>query len=72
MMLIKKQYRPKLIKLLFPLAQLAFVAGILLGRLEISGFDFLIGALMGFSMVGNLAYLVNYRRTRLSSGKGDR
>ena len=68
-MLIKKQCRPNLIKILFPVAQLAFVTAIVLGRLENQSFDFLIGALTGFSIVGNLAFLLNYRRTRLSSGK---
>jgi hypothetical protein len=38
-------------------AQIAFVAGILLGRLDIPGLDFLEGMLLGFSMVGNLAFL---------------
>jgi hypothetical protein len=39
-------------------AQFALVLGILLGRLDLPNLDFLIGMLYGFSMVGNLAYLV--------------
>jgi hypothetical protein len=38
-------------------AQMAFVAGIILSRLDMKGFDFLEGVLLGFSMVGNLAYI---------------
>lgn len=39
-------------------AQLALALGIFLGRLEIPNLDFLIGMLYGFSMVGNLAFLI--------------
>jgi hypothetical protein len=39
-------------------AQLALVLGIFLGRLEIQNLDFLIGMLYGFSIVGNLAFLM--------------
>ncbi len=45
-------------------AQLAFVASILLSRLNIEGFDFLEGMLLGFSMVGNLAFLYIVGRKR--------
>jgi hypothetical protein len=38
-------------------AQIAFVTSILLSRLNIPGLDFLEGMLLGFSMVGNLAFL---------------
>jgi len=38
-------------------AQLALVLGILLQRLDNPGLDFFVGMLMGFSIVGNLAYL---------------
>lgn len=40
------------------IAQLALVLGILLGRLDLPNLDFLIGMLYGFSMIGNLAFLV--------------
>ena len=49
-------------RLLGAFAQLALVAAILLGRFGPTGFDFLIGLLYGFSMVGNLAFLINIRK----------
>lgn len=64
---LKKTYRPEIIRILFPIAQLAFVAAILLGRLDNPDLSFLEGALMGFAMVGNLAFLIHYRCTRQSS-----
>lgn len=39
-------------------AQFALVIGIFLSRLELAHLDFFIGMLYGFSMVGNLAYLI--------------
>ena len=39
-------------------AQFALVLGIILSRLDLSYLDFFIGMLYGFSMVGNLAYLI--------------
>ena len=39
-------------------AQVALVLGIFLSRLELAHLDFLVGMLYGFSMVGNLAYLI--------------
>jgi len=53
-MLIKETSRPQLIRWLGPLAQLALVGAIALGRLENPELDFVIGALTGFSLVGNL------------------
>lgn len=43
-------------------AQIALVAAILLGRLDQPGLDFIAGALLGFSLVGNLTFLVGYSR----------
>jgi hypothetical protein len=45
-------------------AQIAFVASILLSRLDYPALDFLEGMLLGFSMVGNLAFLVFVCRNR--------
>lgn len=39
-------------------AQFALALGIILTRLDLSYLDFFIGMLYGFSMVGNLAYLI--------------
>jgi hypothetical protein len=61
-MLIKKQYRPNLLRTLLPMAQVAFVVSILLERSGNPAFDFLSGMLMGFAVAGNLGYLINYRR----------
>ena len=51
-------------------AQLALVFGIFLGRMEIPNLDFIIGMLYGFSLVGNLAYLVVVVR-KGSGGQND-
>jgi len=49
------------------IAQFAFVVSIMLSRLNIDGLDFLEGLLLGFSIVGNLAYLFfTSRRSRSS------
>jgi uncharacterized membrane protein AbrB (regulator of aidB expression) len=60
-MLLKPERTPEEKKRYFTIlgatAQIALVCGILLDRLNIPNFDFLIGMLFGFSMVGNLAYL---------------
>ncbi len=45
-------------------AQFALVASIILNRLDINGLDFLEGMLLGFSLVGNLAYLYTINRRR--------
>ena len=45
-------------------AQIALVVSLILGQLEIPGTDFLQGMLIGFSMVGNLAFLVTVSRER--------
>ena len=48
------------LKWLGPPAQLALIAAIMLGRIENPSFDFSIGALTGFSIVGNLAFLLYF------------
>jgi hypothetical protein len=64
-MLIKSNISPKnrqkVFNALFAAAQIAFVLGMVLSRLDWPGMDFLEGLLVGFSLVGNLAYLVNLR-----------
>lgn len=45
-------------------AQLAFVAGILLGRYGNPNYAFLEGLLLGFSMVGNLYLLTQTRHLK--------
>ena len=39
-------------------AQFTLVVAIMLGRLDLPNLDFLIGMLYGFSLTGNLAYLI--------------
>jgi len=43
-------------------AQIALVFGILLQRLEIPALDFFTGMLLGFSIVGNLAFIFTISR----------
>jgi hypothetical protein len=62
--------RKRYITILFGAAQIALVIGIFLGRLEIPNLDFLIGLLFGFSLVGNLAYMLVVIRP-LHGGKND-
>ena len=50
--------RKKYFTILGAAAQLALVLGIIMGRMEFPNLDFLIGMLYGFSMVGNLAFLI--------------
>lgn len=70
-MLIKSNISPeerhKVFTTLFAAAQIAFVLGMVLSRLDWPGMDFLEGLLVGFSLVGNLAYLVNIRNMRRGS-----
>ena len=60
-MLIKSQIKPenriKILTALGPLAWLAFMLSIFLGRLENPNLDFATGFLVGLSIVGNLAYI---------------
>jgi hypothetical protein len=54
---IKPENRRQLLLALGPLAWLALVLSIFLGRLGNPDLDFLTGFLVGFSIVGNLAYI---------------
>jgi hypothetical protein len=56
------EYRIKRLTLIGRAAQVAFVLSIVLGRLENPSLAFLTGLLMGFSVVGNLAYLTTISR----------
>ncbi len=47
------------------IAQLALIAAIVLGRLDTLNLDFIIGMLYGFSLVGNLAFLIVVGRYKL-------
>lgn len=49
--------RLQLLIALGPLSGLAFIMSVFLGRLENPELDFLSGFLIGFSIVGNLAYI---------------
>jgi len=70
---IKPENRRQLLFALGPLAWLAFMMSVFLGRLEYPHLDFLIGFLTGFSIVGNLAYLyVTTRYFKAIGGKNDR
>ena len=61
-MLLKAKRTPeeqkKYLTILGAAAQLTLVLGVFLGRMDIPNLDFLIGMLYGFSMTGNLAFLI--------------
>lgn len=61
---ISPENRQKVFTALFAAAQIAFVLGMILSRLDWPGMDFLEGLLVGFSLVGNLAYLLYIRKVR--------
>lgn len=56
--------REAMIGIIGGIAQIALVASIILGRLDLPGLDFLEGMLLGFSMVGNLVYLYHMGQKR--------
>ena len=56
------EVRKKRITLLGGLAQIALVTSIVLSRIDLPGLDFVEGLLAGFSLVGNLAFLIFYSR----------
>ncbi len=62
MIMIKSKRTPeerqRYFTILGAFAQFALVLGILIGRLDLPNLDFLIGMLYGFSVAGNLAFLV--------------
>ena len=63
---IDPEKRIQIIIALGPLAGLAFVLSVFLGRMDNPDLDFLTGFLTGFSIVGNLAYIfmvTRYMRT---------
>lgn len=49
--------RIRLLIALGPLSGLAFVLSVFFGRLQDTNLDFLSGFLIGFSIIGNLAYI---------------
>jgi len=55
---LKPETRIQLLTALGPLAWLALILSIFLGRLENPDLDFLTGFLVGLSIVGNLAYII--------------
>ena len=63
---VKPQHKDTFFTILFTAAQFAFLTGVILGRLEteIPAVDFITGMLMGFSIVGNLAYLIRFGQKR--------
>ena len=69
-MLLKSKLSPEDRKTFFSIlggaAQIALVVGLVLGQLEVPGTDFLQGMLIGFSIVGNLAFLITVSRERNS------
>jgi len=67
---IKLEERKKFLVYIGGAAQIALVASIFLSRLDLPGFDFLEGMLLGFSIVGNLAFLVSINR-KTRGGRND-
>jgi len=61
---LRSENRKKYIAYLGGASQAALVTGILLSRIDIPGFDFVEGLLIGFSMVGNLTFIIYYLRNR--------
>ena len=57
---LKPEVRKKRITYLGGIAQIALVASIFLSRMDLPGLDFVEGILLGFSLVGNLVFLINY------------
>ena len=62
MLIIKNEGNPvkrqRYFTILGACAQFTLISGIILSRLDFSHLEFFIGMLYGFSMVGNLAYLI--------------
>ena len=54
---IKPEIRMQILTALGPIAWLALVLSIFLGRLDNPSLDFVTGFLVGLSIVGNLAYI---------------
>jgi hypothetical protein len=62
--------RQKYFTIIGKLALIALITAITLGRLEFLKLDFVIGMLYGFSVVGNIAYLVVIGRSKFG-GQND-
>ena len=54
---LSPESRIRMLIALGPLAGLAFILSVFLGRMQNPDLDFLSGFLIGFSIVGNLAYI---------------
>ena len=54
---LSPEFRIRLLIALGPMSALAFILSVFLGRLQNPDLDFLSGFLIGFSIVGNLAYI---------------
>jgi hypothetical protein len=54
---LSHESRIRLLIALGPLSALAFILSVFLGRMQNPDLDFLSGFLIGFSIVGNLAYI---------------
>ncbi len=63
-LLVKPKDQARFFTWLGAISQIAFALAILLGRVSNPVLDFWAGALLGFSLVGNLAYLYNVRRKK--------
>ena len=59
---VKPEKRDNFFTILFSISQLAIVISIFLSRMEseIPAVNFITGILMGFSIVGNIAFLIRY------------
>ena len=64
---LSPESRIRLLIALGPLSALAFILSVFLGRLGNPDLDFLSGFLIGFAIVGNLAYI--YVTTRYMRNK---
>ena len=67
----KSEDRTKYFNFLGSIAQLALVLGIILVRLAIPTLDFLSGMLLGFSIIGNFAYIITSSRKNITRGCHD-
>jgi hypothetical protein len=61
---MKPEDRIKIITYLGGFAQIALVTSLFLSRMNLPGLDFVEGLLLGFSLVGNLTFLIYHSKTR--------
>lgn len=66
---VEPETREKLLTALGPIAWLALILSIFINRMGNPDLDFLMGILVGFSIVGNLVHI--YTSTRSLRGKQD-